>query len=151
MKDVRFSLRERLIASQIWMRLRLPGSLAFALWCLFATMEFSLAVLSSPKIILLLLVTIPAAGLLAIITAPSAAYFLFSDLVDWQSRKNGAPFTVGDRVVIIPGQHSGRSATITSLGQCQSLRVTIDGDETEICGYSHHQLKRAAEPSTTPC
>ncbi len=56
---------------------------------------------------------------------------------------------VGDRVVIIPGRNSGRNATVTSLGQCQSLRITIDGGNTEICGYSHHQLKRIDEPSDT--
>ena len=145
--NVMFSLRERLIACQIWMRIWLLASLMFAICILFATVNFSLAALRSPKFVLLLLFTIPATSLLALITSPFAAFFLFSYIVDWQTRRNGGPFIAGDRVVIIPGRNSGRNATVTSLGQCQSLRITIDGGDTEICGYSHHQLKRIGEPS----
>ncbi len=140
-----FSIRERLIASQVWMRVWLLGSLVFAGWFLFATVDFSLAALRSPLFVLLLVFAIPASGLLALIVAPFAAFFLFSDMVDWQTRRNGGPFGIGDRVVIIPGRNTGRKATVTSLGQCQSLMITMDGGDTEIAGYSHHQLKRIGE------
>ena len=42
----------------------------------------------------------------------------------------------------VDAQAAGRIATVTSLGQCQSLRITIDGDDIELSAYSHHQLKR---------
>jgi hypothetical protein len=142
-----FSIRERLIASQIWMHVWLLGSLVLAFWFLFATVDFSLAALRSPLFVLLLIFAIPSTGLLALIIAPFAAFFLFSDIVDWQTRRNGGPFDVGDRVIIIPGRNTGRNATVTSLGQCRSLRITMDGDDTETSGYSHHQLKRIGEPA----
>jgi hypothetical protein len=140
-----FSIRERLIASQIWMPIWLLGSLAFAFMSLLSTVDFSIAALRSPTFILILLIAIPATGSLAFVIAPFAAYFLFHDIVDRQVRRNGGPFSKGDRVVIIPGRHSGRSATITSLGQCQSLKITFDGDNVEVGGYSHYQLKRIGE------
>ena len=129
------------------MRVWLLGALAFAIYCLFATVDFSPAALRSPLFVLLLIFAIPATGLLALVIAPFVAFFLFSDVVNWQTRRNGGPFTVRDRVVIIPGRNSGRNATVTSLGQCQSLRITMDGDDTEMGGYSHHQLKRIVEPA----
>lgn len=132
------------------MRIWLLGSLVVAIWLLFATVDFSLAALRSPLFVLLVVFAIAATGLLALIIAPFAAFFLFSDIVDWQTRSNGGPFAVGDRVVIIPGRNAGRTATVTSLGQCQSLRITMDGDSGEICGYNHHQLKRIGEQSDAP-
>ena len=141
-----FSLHERLIASPIWMRIWLLGSLVLAIWFLFATVDFSLTAMRSPLFVVLLGLAIPATGLLSLIIASFAAFLLFSDIADWQARRNGGPFSVGDRVAIIPGRNSGRIATVTSLGQCHSLRITIDGDDAEIGGYASHQLKRIGEP-----
>ncbi len=126
-----FSLRERLIACQIWMGIWLFASLVFAICLLCATVDFSLAALSSPKFVLLLLFAIPAASLLAIFTAPFAAFFLFSAIVDWQTRRNGGPFSLGDRVVIILVETPAKCYSHITW-QCQSLRITIDGGNTEI-------------------
>lgn len=123
---------------QAWM----VGSVLLALWFLFATVDFSFAALRSPLFVVLLLLAIPLTVLLTVVVAPFVAFFLFSDIVDWQIRRNGGPFVVGDRVAIIPGRNAGRRATVTSIGQFQSLNITIDGEDTELTGYSHHQLKR---------
>lgn len=132
-----------MIASNFWIRAWCLGSIALSVWFLFATVDVSMVAFRSPLFVLLLLLALPATVLLAAILAPLFAFFLFSDIADWQARRNGAPFSIGDRVLIIPGRNSGRQATVTSFGQCQSLRITIDGDDTET-GYADHQLKRMA-------
>lgn len=137
-----FSIRERLIASNLWMPCWLVSLLSLSIFWLLETVDFSVAALRSPAFVLLILFAVPATLLLASIVSPFLAFVIFDDLVQRQERQNGGPFSVGDRVVVIPGRNSGREATVTSLGQCNSLRITMDGDLEETGGYSGHQLKR---------
>lgn len=138
-----FSLRDRFIASDIWMRGWLLASLVLAVAFLLADVEFSPTALRSPRFVAPMLFALPATLLLSLALSPIVASAVFGGVVDRQIQRNGGPFTVGDRVVIIPGRNSGRIATVTSWGQCRSLRITIDGEEAERGGYSHHQLKRS--------
>jgi hypothetical protein len=137
-----FSLRDRFIASEIWMRGWVFASLVLAVGSLLADVDFSPAAVRSPWFVAPMLLAIPVTVLLTLIVSPIFGYAVFGGMVDRQTRRNGGPFTVGDRVVIIPGRNSGRTATVTSWGQCQSLRITIDGEEVELGGYRHYQLKR---------
>ena len=139
-----FTLRERIIANDVWPRLWIVASYASALYLLYASLEPSLDALRSPIFCVLAILAIPATFILTTIVSPFVAFFAFSDVVDRQITLNGGPFSIGDRVVIIPGRNSGRYATVTSFGQCKSLRITIDGDVTETAGYAAYQLKDAA-------
>jgi hypothetical protein len=75
---------------------------------------------------------------------------VFGGMIDRQTLRNGGPFSIGDRVVIIVGRHSGRAGVITSSGQCQTLRLTLDGEDVEYGSYSQYQLKRSGEPADGP-
>ncbi|PHQ31400.1 hypothetical protein CEE69_31270 [Rhodopirellula bahusiensis] len=139
-----FTLRERIVASDVWPRLWIVASYAFAFYLLYASLEPSLDALRSPTFCVLAILAIPATFVLTTIVSPFVAFFAFSDVADRQSTLNGGPFSIGDRVVIIPGRNTGRYATVTSFGQCKSLRITIDGDAAETTGYAAYQLKNAA-------
>ena len=136
-----FTLRERIVASAAWPRLWIIASYALAFYLLFTAMEPSLAAMQSPLFCVLAVLAILATLVLTTLVSPFVAFFAFSDITDRQVAQNGGPFSIGDRVVIIPGRNSGRYATVTSLGQCKSLRITIDGDDTETSGYAAYQLK----------
>lgn len=139
-----FTLRERIVASDVWPRLWIVASYAFAFYLLYASLEPSLDALRSPTFCVLAILAIPATFVLTTIVSPFVAFFAFSDVADRQSTLNGGPLSIGDRVVIIPGRNTGRYATVTSFGQCKSLRITIDGDAAETTGYAAYQLKDAA-------
>ncbi len=141
-----FTYRERFVASEIWMRLWFIATFCLALYCLFKSLDISLAALRSPSFLLLTLFAIPATLLLTLIVSPVLAYGVFSGMTEKQARLNGGPFSVGDRAIVISGRNAGASGTITSYGQCQTLRITFDGDESEQGPYSHYHLKRCGEP-----
>ena len=136
-----FSLRERIIATNLWPLLWHLGSYCLAGFLLFSSLEASFAALSSPLFIALAAFAVLATFFLTTILSPFLAFFLFSELADYQVLRNGGPFSVDDRIVVVPGRNSGRYGTVTSVGQCNSLRITLDGDENETSGYDHYQLK----------
>ncbi len=145
-----FTLRERIVASDAWPRLWIIASNAFAFYLLFIAIEPSLSAMRSPLFCVLAVLVIPATLVLTTFVSPFVAFFAFSDIADRQVTKNGGPFSIGDRVVIIPGRNSARYATVTSFGQCKSLRITIDGAETESARYAAHQLKAATTQERRP-
>ena len=140
-----FTLRERIVASHAWPRIWILTSYAFAFYLLFTALEPSLAALRSPMFCVLTVLAIPATLVLTTLVSPLVAFFAFSDIADRQISQNGGPFSIGDRVVIIPGRNSKRYAIVTSYGQFKSLRITIDGDDTETPGYAAYQLKAATK------
>lgn len=144
-----FTFREKFVASDAWMRLWLLGSLAFALWLLIRALEPSLSALSSPGFLLLTVLAFAATTVLTLVLSPIVAVAVFDGKIERQTRRNGGPFAIGDRVVIIPGRHAGRAGRISSYGQSQALRVTLDGEDAEHGSYSHYQLKRTGEEAGT--
>ncbi|MCA9105233.1 MAG: hypothetical protein KDA83_07395 [Planctomycetales bacterium] len=144
-----FSLRERLLAWNGWSLVGFVGSLVVGLLLLIESVDLSATALRSLSFVMSFLGAMAAALLLAIVLSPFVSFVLFSGLVERQVRRNGGPFKVGDRVVIIPGRQAGLRATISSFGQCRSLGITIDGELTERLGYSARQLKLVNEPMSS--
>ena len=143
-----FSLRERWIASEIWLHAWLLASLILALRALVEATDFSLAALRSPTFLVLFLLAVPATFALTLVMSTVLGYCVFDGMVERQTRRNGGPFSIGDRVTIIAGRNAGRRATVTSYGQCRSLMLTIDDESDETAGYSHHQLKKTLPGDT---
>jgi hypothetical protein len=78
--------------------------------------------------------------ILAFLISPLFAFAIFDGMIERQTRRNGGPFSIGDRVVIITGRYAGRTGVITSHGQGQTLRITLDDETAEHGDYSHYQL-----------
>ncbi len=144
-----FTIREKFVASDVWMRLWLVGSLGFAFYLLFGALEPSLVALRSPTFLLLSLFAVLATIILTLVVSPFMAVCVFDGMTERQTHRNGGPFEVGDRVVPIAGRYAGREGRIASYGQCQTLRVTLGGEAGEHGTYSHYHLKRVCEPTHT--
>jgi hypothetical protein len=138
-----FTFRERFVASDAWMRLWLLSCVVFALYLLFKSLEPSVSALRSPVFLLLTVFAVAATIILTLLVSPFVACAIFDGMIERQTRRNGGPFSIGDRVVVIAGPCSGKAGVITSYGQCQTLQITLDGEEAEHGSYSHYQLKRA--------
>jgi hypothetical protein len=138
-----FTLRERLIASDAWLRTWILGALGLALYSLVASLEFSATAFKSPLYVALTLLAALVTILLTLLLSPLLAIAVFDGMIERQIRRNGGPFSIGDRVVVITGRCAGRTGVINSYGQCQTLRVKLDGETSEHGSYSHYQLKRA--------
>ncbi len=142
-----FTFRERFVASDVWMRLWLVGSFCFAFYLLLSLLEPPLSAIRSPAYWLLTLFAVLATIILTLVISPLLAFVVFEGMTERQTRRNGGPFAIGDRVVVIAGRHAGRKGRITSYGQCQTLRITIDGENEAHGAYSHYHLKRVGEQS----
>ncbi len=140
-----FTFRERFVASDAWMRLWLLSSLGVSLCLLLNSLEPSVWALISPIVLLLTLFAVAATIILTLLISPFVAFAIFHGMIERQTRRNGGPFAIGDRVVVIAGRYSGKAGVITSYGQCQTLRITLDGGDAEHGSYSHYQLKRTCE------
>lgn len=142
-----FSIRERFVASDLWMRLCVLGSLGLAFYCLFTSVEPTFSALRSPAFLLLTLFAVVATFVLTLVISQILAFFVFEGMTERQTIRHGGPFAIGDRVVVIAGRYSSREGRITSYGQCQTLRITLDGEDEAHGAYSHYHLKRVGEPS----
>lgn len=138
-----FTLRERIVASEIWPRLWIVASYSFSSYLLYMWLAPSLDAVGSPAFCVYSILAVSLAFVLTTILSPFISFFVFSGIADRQSLLNGGPFSIGDRVAIISGRNTGRYATVTSFGQCKSIRITIDGDAAESPGYAAYQLKCA--------
>lgn len=140
-----FTFRERFLASDAWMRLWLMGSLGLAFYALFRSLEPSVSALRSPVYLLLTVFAIAATTVLTLLISPFVAGAVFDGMIERQTQRNGGPFSIGDRVVVIAGRYSGRAGLITSYGQGRTLRITLDGNDAELGSYSHYHVKRTGE------
>jgi hypothetical protein len=144
-----FTLRERFVASDAWLRIWMLGSLGLALYSLFTSLEPSVSAFQSPLFVLLTVFALLATTILTLLISPLLAYGVFDGMVERQTLRNGGPFSVGDRVVVIAGRFSGRTGVITSFGQCQTLRITLDRESSEHGSYAQYQLKRTGEKTVS--
>lgn len=137
-----FTLREKFIASDAWMRLWYVASLGLAFYLLSRSLEVTQSALESPLFLLLGIFAVIATILLTLFLSPFVAFVVFQGMTERQGRRNGGPFGIGDRVVVIAGRDAGRQGFVTSYGQCRTLRITLDGDDIERGAYSDYHLKR---------
>ena len=140
-----FTFRERFVASDAWLWLWILGSLGLALYSVVTSLEPSVAALQSPLFLLLTGFAVLATIILTLLISPLLAFAIFHGMIERQTRRNGGPFSIGDRIVVIAGRYSRRPGVITSYGQGRTLQVTFDGEDEERGSYSSYQLKRAGE------
>lgn len=127
------------------MRLWMLGSLGLSLYVVLTSLEPSVSALQSPLFVLLTVFAVLATIVLTLLISPFLAFGVFDGMIERQTRRNGGPFSIGDRVVVIAGRYSGKPGIISSYGQCQTLRITLYGENAEFGSYSHYQLKRVGE------
>jgi hypothetical protein len=88
------------------------------------------------------------AGVLGVIVAGVVGgMFILGPLYRWWATKNGAPYRVGDEVLILAGAHRGRSARVyeawsdrgevrVELGENERRDVTDVFSNVEVCRHS---------------
>jgi hypothetical protein len=72
--------------------------------------------------------------------------FILQPVLGWAVRRNGAPFAVGDRVMILRAQHYGHVAVVESMQVLQGgvTMPMVTGPDGRTRMYRRRQLRRVA-------